>query len=179
MTDNEIRDAVLEAAYNKAKEDGMIEAGGRFTVHEISKLNRLEGIEKNRIDFDIEYLKKDGLIKWVIIGKVAITIKGIIYYETKHPEVLSVIPKEDTMADNEIRNVILEVAYKEKKDGKSEEDGRFNVYEINKLEGLKKNRINFNADYLDMINWVKWTTGRKMIITIRGIKEYERIHKHE
>jgi len=110
---------------------------------------------------------------------VAITIKGVIHYETKHPEVLSAIPKEDTMSDNEIRNVILEVAYKEKRDGKGEEGGRFNVYEISKLEGLGKNRINFNADYLDRINWLKWTTGRKMIITICGIKEYERIHKHE
>ena len=179
MTDNEIRDVILEAAYNKAKEDGIIEAGGRFTVHEISKLNRLEGIEKNRIDFNIEYLEKDGLIKWVVIGKVAITIKGVIYYETKHPEVLSAIPKEDTMADNEIRNVILEVAYKEKRDGKGEEGGRFNVYEISKLEGLRKNRINFNAGYLDGINCIKWTTGRKMIITIWGIKEYERILKHK
>ena len=179
MTNNEIRDAILEAAYNKAKEDGMIEAGGRFTVHEISKLNRLEGIEKNRIDFNIEYLEKDGLIKWVIMGQVAITIRGVIYYETKHPEVLSVIPKEGTMTDNEIRNVILEVADKEKRDGKGKQGGRFNVDEISKLEGLGKNRINFNADYLDRRNWAKWTTGRKMIITIRGIKEYERIHKHE
>jgi hypothetical protein len=179
MTDNEIRDVILEAAYNKAKDDGTIEAGGRFTVYEISKLNGLERIEKNRIDFNIDYLEKDGLIKWAIIGKVAITIMGVDYYERTHPEVLLVIPKEDTLSDNEIRDVILEVAYKEKRDGKSEEGGRFNVYEISKLEGLGKNRINFNADYSDKKNLVKWTTGRKMIITIGGIKKYERIHKHE
>jgi len=84
MTDNEIRDAILEATYNKAKEDGTIEAGGRFTVHEINKINRLEGIEKNIIDFNISYLDKEGLIKWVTMGKMAITIAGIKYYESKH-----------------------------------------------------------------------------------------------
>jgi len=94
MTDNEIRDAILEDAYNKAKEDGMIEAGGRFTVYEISKLNRLEGIEKNIIDFNISYLEKEGLINWVTMGKMAITIAGTKYYESKYPEVLSAIPKE-------------------------------------------------------------------------------------
>lgn len=84
------------------------------------------------------------------------------------------------MTDNEIRDAILEAAYnKTKDDGMIEAGGRFNVDEISKFEGLEKNRIDFNADYLDMRNWVKWTTGRKMIITFWGIKEHKSRHKHE
>ena len=81
MNDNEIRNAILEFAYNKAKEAGIIEEGGRFTAHEVSKLEGLEGIEKNIIDFNIDYLEKKGLIKWVTMGKIAITIEGIDEYE--------------------------------------------------------------------------------------------------
>ena len=85
MNDNEIRNAILEFAYNKAKEAGIIEEGGRFTNHEISKLKGLEGIEKNIIDFNIDYLEKKGLIKWIAKeGKSAITIEGIDEYERIH-----------------------------------------------------------------------------------------------
>jgi len=85
MNDNEIRNAILEFAYNKAKEAGIIEEGGRFTNHEISKLKGLEGIEKNIIDFNIDYLEKKGLIKWdATKGKTAITIEGIDEYERIH-----------------------------------------------------------------------------------------------
>ena len=46
MNDNEIRNAILEFAYNKAKEAGIIEGGGGFNAHEVSKLEGFEGIEK-------------------------------------------------------------------------------------------------------------------------------------
>jgi len=177
MTDNEIKDAILEVTYNKAKESGIIE-DGRFTDREISKLERLEGIEKNRIDFNVYYLEKKRLIKWVTMGKMVITILGIYYYERTHPEVLLVIPKKSTMTDNEIRDAILEVAYKAKR-ASSIELGRFVVYEISKLEGIEKNRIDFNADYLDKESSVKWTMGGRMTITVKGINKYERTHKHE
>jgi len=84
MNDNEIRNAILEFAYNKAKEAGIIEGGGRFTTHEVSKLEGFEGIEKNIINFNIDYLEKKGLIKWVTMGKIAITIEGIDEYERIH-----------------------------------------------------------------------------------------------
>jgi len=78
MNDNEIMNSVLEFAYNKAKEAGIIE-GGRFTDHEISKL---EGIEKNRINFNADYLNKKGLVKWAAMGgNIAITVEGIDEYE--------------------------------------------------------------------------------------------------
>jgi len=83
MTDNEIRDAILEVAYNKAKESGIIE-DGRFTDREISKLERLEGIEKNRIDFNADYLDKEGSVKWIMGGRMTITAKGINKYERTH-----------------------------------------------------------------------------------------------
>jgi len=177
MTDNEIRDAILEVAYNKTKESGIIE-DGRFTNREISKLERLEGIEKNIIDFNVDYLEKKRLIKWVTMGKMVITVLGIYYYEGTHPEVLLVIPKESTMTDNEIRDVILEVAYKAKR-ASSIELGRFIVYKISKLARIEKNRIDFNADYLDKEGSVKWTMGGRMTITAKGINKYERTHKHE
>jgi len=179
MNDNEIRNSVLEFAYNKAKEAGIIE-GGRFTDHEISKLEGLEGIEKNRIDFNVDYLEKKGLIKWITTGRMTIAIWGIDYYERIHPEVLLVIPKESKMADNEIRDAILEAAYNKAKEASSIELGRFNVYEISKLEGIEKNRINFNADYLNKKGLVKWAAmGGNMAITVVGVDEYERMHKHE
>jgi len=178
MNDNEIRDAILEFAYNKAKEFGIIE-DGRFIDREISKLERLEGIEKNRIDFNIDYLEKKHLIKWVTMGKIVITILGIYNYEGTHTEVLLVIPKESTMTDNEIRDAILEFAYNKAKRAGSIELGRFVVYEISRLEGIEKNRIDFNADYLDKEGSLKWIMGGRMTITAKGINKYERIHKHE
>ncbi|MHC2995704.1 MAG: HAD-IIB family hydrolase [Candidatus Atribacteria bacterium] len=81
MNDSEIRDAVLEAAYNSAKEVGSIE-GGIFNVYKISKL---EGVEKKKIDFNADYLDKKGLVKWATMGGgMAITVEGIYYYERAH-----------------------------------------------------------------------------------------------
>lgn len=58
MNDNEIRNAILEFTYNKAKETGIIEGGGGLNAHEVSKLEGFEGIEKNIIGFNIGYLEK-------------------------------------------------------------------------------------------------------------------------
>ncbi|MBA7583582.1 hypothetical protein ES708_25528 [subsurface metagenome] len=79
MNDNEIRNAILEFAYNKPKVDGGIEGeeGGRFTTDELSKLERFEGIEKNIIDFNIDYLVKEDSLKWPVMGLLVITRKGV------------------------------------------------------------------------------------------------------
>jgi len=71
MNDNEIRDALLKAAYNRAKEDGNIE-GGLFNVYKISNL---EGVEKKKINFNADYLDKKNLVKWATMsGGMAITV---------------------------------------------------------------------------------------------------------
>ena len=84
MNDNEIRNAILEFTYNKAKETGIIEGGGGLNAHEVSKLEGFEGIEKNIIGFNIGYLEKKSLIKWVTTEEIAITIEGIDEYERMH-----------------------------------------------------------------------------------------------
>jgi len=83
MNDDEIRNAILEFLYNKAKEYGTI-GGQGVDAHEVSKLEGFEGIEKNIIDFNIDYLEKKGLIKWVTTEEIAITIEGIDEYERIH-----------------------------------------------------------------------------------------------
>jgi hypothetical protein len=84
------------------------------------------------------------------------------------------------MTDNEIRNAVLEVAYNSAKRAGSIKGGRFNIYEASKDWGLEKERIDFNADYLDEKGLVKWATmGGGMAITVKGIDEYERMHKLE
>jgi len=84
------------------------------------------------------------------------------------------------MTDNEIRNAILEAAYNSAKEAGGVKIGLFIVYKISKLLGLEKKRIDFNADYLDGKGLVKWSTsGGGMVITVEGIDEYERTHKHK
>jgi len=84
------------------------------------------------------------------------------------------------MTDNEIRNAVLEVAYNSAKRAGSIKGGRFNIYEANKDWGLERERVDFNADYLDEKGLVKWATmGGGMAITVKGVDEYERMHKLE
>lgn len=84
------------------------------------------------------------------------------------------------MTDNEIRNAILEAAYNSAKRAGSIKGSRFNIYEASKDWGLERGRIDFNADYLDEKGLVKWATmGGGMAITVRGVDEYERMHKLE
>jgi hypothetical protein len=83
------------------------------------------------------------------------------------------------MGDQQIRNIILKHAYNKAKESGSIEGGTFNVYKINELEGIDKNIIDFNADYLDQKNIVKYATmGGNMRITVTGVDNYEDIlHK--
>jgi len=57
---------------------------GGVDAHEVIKFEGSEGIEKNIIDFNIEYLEMKGLIKWFTEGEIAITIEGIDEYEEIH-----------------------------------------------------------------------------------------------
>ena len=84
------------------------------------------------------------------------------------------------MTDNEIRNAVLEVAYNSAKRAGSIKGSRFNIYEASKGWGLERERIDFNADYLDEKGLVKWATmGGGMAITVKGVDEYEGMHKLE
>ena len=81
MTDKEIRDAILEVAYNSAKEAGSIKAG----VFNVYKISKLEGVGRKSIDFNADYLDEKGLVKWATMGgNMAITVYGVDYYETTH-----------------------------------------------------------------------------------------------
>ncbi|MBA7513756.1 hypothetical protein ES705_05774 [subsurface metagenome] len=84
------------------------------------------------------------------------------------------------MTDKEIRDIILEAAYNSAKEAGGIKIATFIVYTISKLERLEKKRIDFNADYLDGKGLVKWSTsGGGMVITVEGVDEYERMHKHK
>jgi len=77
MTDNEIRNAILEVAYNSAKRVGSI-GGSRFNIYEASKD---WGLERGKIDFNADYLDEKGLVKWATMGGgMAITVRGVDEY---------------------------------------------------------------------------------------------------
>ena len=68
-----------------------------------------------------------------------------------------------------MRDAILKGAYDAAKKGKS-----FNVDEVSKGWGEPKEKVDFNADYLDGKGWVVHDTmGGGMKITTEGIDEYE------
>lgn len=81
MTDQQIRAAILETAYNATKKAGSIIAG-IFNVYEVSKD---WGEQKEKIDFNAEYLVEKGWVKYETEdGDMRITIEGIDEYEKKH-----------------------------------------------------------------------------------------------
>jgi len=81
MTDQEIRAAILEAAYNAARKAGSIVAS-IFNVYEVSKD---WGEPKEKVDFNADYLHQKG---WVIHetmgGGMRITAEGVDEYERTH-----------------------------------------------------------------------------------------------
>ncbi len=81
MNDQEIRDAILEAAYNAAKEAGGIKVG-LFNLYEVSKD---WGEEKTKIDFNADYLDgKNWVVRETQGGGMRITAEGVDEYEKTH-----------------------------------------------------------------------------------------------
>lgn len=81
MTDQQIRAAILEIAYNAAKKTESIIAG-IFNVYEISKD---WGEPKEKIDFNADYLHEKGWVKHETMGGgMRITAEGIDQYERTH-----------------------------------------------------------------------------------------------
>ena len=81
MTNREIRAAILEAAYKAAREAASIKAG-IFNIYEISKD---WGEEKEKIEFNADYLSEKGLVIWAESGGgMRITAAGVDEYERTH-----------------------------------------------------------------------------------------------
>ena len=81
MNDREIRDALLEAGYKTAREQGGI-LGSVFNVYEI---NSLKGVSKKDINFNADYLCGKGWLKWEVMGGgMRITTAGVSEYERKN-----------------------------------------------------------------------------------------------
>jgi len=83
VNNQEIRAAILEAAYKAAREAGSIK-GGIFSVYEISKD---WGEEKKKIEFNACYLNEKDLVIWVESGGgMRITAAGVDEYERIHDD---------------------------------------------------------------------------------------------
>lgn len=82
------------------------------------------------------------------------------------------------MTNKEIRAAILEAGYKAARKAGSIRGSLFIIYEISKDWGEKKEKIEFNAGYLNEKRLVIWeTSGGGMRITAEGVDEYERTHE--
>ena len=82
------------------------------------------------------------------------------------------------MTDKEIRAAIIEAAYKAAREMASIKGSIFSIYVVSKDWGEEKEKIEFNADYLNDKGLVIWeTTGGGMRITAAGVDEYERTHE--
>ena len=83
MTDQEMRDAILEEGYEAAKKGGSINASS-IGIYEISKD---WGEEKIKIWFNADYLYQKGWVIWSeSAGFMRITVDGVDKYEEEHPE---------------------------------------------------------------------------------------------
>lgn len=84
MTHQQIRAAILEGGYKAAIKAGTI-AGGVFNIHEVSKD---WGEEKEKIDFNVDYLRLKGWIELLTLvrGCMTITAAGVDEYEKTHAQ---------------------------------------------------------------------------------------------
>lgn len=77
--------------------------------------------------------------------------------------------------DKEIRNRLLDIAYKAAKEAGSIKGGMFDLREVTKDWEEEKKNIEFNADCLVAMGLLEWVVmGGFMRITATGIREYIR-----
>lgn len=77
----EIRDAIFEAGYKAAREQGGIEA----SVFNVNEIDSLKGVSEKDINFNADYLCGKGWMKWEVMGGgMRITTAGVSEYERTH-----------------------------------------------------------------------------------------------
>ena len=80
------------------------------------------------------------------------------------------------MTDEEIRNRILRVAYEKYKKVGSLLQGVFNIYEVSKEWGVRKEKIERVVEHLVGDGFIKYfTEDGEIHLTHEGVKECERI----